>query len=458
MTTLIRAGNYHFIGIGGAGMSALARLALADGLPVSGSDQTASPPIERLRALGARVYVGHGADHLDGATVVVVSSAVPEDNPELVAARGRGLPVLHRADLLAQLLGRRRGIAVAGSHGKSTTSALIALMLVRAGCDPTMVVGADLPALGGNARLGGGSYVVAEADESDGSFIRLRPWIAVITNVDDDHLDHYRDRDGLMSAFGEFLRGLRPGGAAVLCRDDPAVCQLAARCRRDVLTYGFHAAADVTAIDLLAQGFRTDFRVLHRGSDIGRFQIGAPGRHNAQNALAALAVALRLGLDMDLVRQALSEFSGVGRRFELLNPGSAVTVVDDYAHHPTEVRATLQAARQVHSGRILVMFQPHRYSRTQLLAEEFGGAFAAADELLLAEIYPAGESPLPGVSSELIAAAVRRSGGPPVVPCPGLEDLAAQAVRRARPGDLVLSMGAGDVRRAGLAVARAVSR
>jgi UDP-N-acetylmuramate--alanine ligase len=458
MTHLVRPGSYHFIGIGGAGMSGLARLALADGARVSGSDQSPSPVLDGLAALGARVHVGHDPANLDGAGVVVVSSAVPADNPELAAARQGGMAVIHRAELLARLLARRRGIAVAGSHGKSTTTALIAMALLRTGCDPSVVVGGEVRELGSNARLGAGPYIVAEADESDGSFVRLRPWIAVVTNVDDDHLDHYRDRRDLLRAFVEFLAGVRPGGLGVLCWDDPWVRGLAGRCRRPILTYALDQPADLQGRDVAARGLRTRFRAAYRGADLGAFELGVPGRHNAQNALAALAVALHLGLDLAAVGGALAEFGGVGRRFEVLNPGGRVLVVDDYAHHPTEVRATLRAARAVAPGRILVMFQPHRYSRTRLLAEAFGGAFEDADELLLTEVYPAGEPPQPGVSAALIADAVRRHGRPAVTFCPALEDLVARAAALARPGDLVLSMGAGDVRRAGEELAKAVGR
>lgn len=458
MTMLVHRENYHFIGIGGVGMSGLARLALADGARVSGSDQSESPVLRRLAELGAQVRVGHAAANLDGATLVVVSSAVPPDNPELAAARRLGVPVVHRAELLARLFARRRGIAVAGSHGKSTTTALVALALIHGGCDPTVVVGGEVPDLGSNARLGRGRYLVAEADESDGSFVRLRPWIAVVTNIDDDHLDHYRDRTGLNRAFAEFLAGVRPGGLGVFCWNDPAVRGLARQCRRSVLTYALDRPADLVGHDVTSAGLRTRFRAEYRGASLGGFEIGVPGRHNAQNALAALGVALHLGLDLTHVAAALHGFSGVGRRFEVLNPGAPVLVVDDYAHHPTEIRATLRAARAAHPGRILVMFQPHRYSRTQLLADGFGSAFEEADELLLTEVFAAGEVPVAGVSAELIAAAVRRHGRPPVTICPLLEDLVEAALRRLRPGDLVFSMGAGDVRRAGEALARAVGR
>ncbi len=431
-------------------MSALAQIALDEGLKVSGSDQRTSPVLERLRALGAEVYAGHDAALLPAdATEVVVSTAVPADNPEVATARARGLPVVHRAEWLARLVAGGRGVAVAGSHGKSTTTAMTALGLLDGGLDPTVVIGADLPAIGGNARLGHGGYVVAEADESDGSFLRLNPHIAVVTNVDDDHLDHYGSREALMRAFATFVAQLPADGCAVLCADDPGAVQLAASSRARVLRYGFAPEADVRAADVLTQGFGSRFRVLVGGEDFGECALSVPGRHNVQNALAAVAVGVALGLDPRAVARALAPFGGVGRRFEILNPGGDPLVVDDYAHHPTEIAATLAAARAICRGRLNVAFQPHRYTRTQLLLPAFGTAFQAADRLAVLPIYAAGEAPLAGVDARQIVAAVVAASGPPAEYCGDFAEAEARLRRWTEPGDVVMVMGAGAVRRLG---------
>lgn len=448
----------HFVGIGGAGMSALAQIALAQGLRVSGSDQRTSPVLEHLRALGAEVRAGHDGAQLPAhVTEVVVSTAVPADNPEVAAAKARGLPVLHRSEWLARLMAGGDGIAVAGSHGKSTTTAMTALGLLDGGLDPTVVIGADLPAIGGNARLGDGRYVVAEADESDGSFLRLAPRIAVVTNVDDDHLDHYGSRQALAAAFATVVSRLPDDGCAVLCADDPGAAALAAACTARVLRYGLAPDADVVAADVRIQGLRSRFRVRVGGEDFGECVLSVPGRHNVRNALAAVAVGVALGLHPRAVARALAPFGGVGRRFEILNPGGDPLVVDDYAHHPTEIAATLAAARAACRGRIYVAFQPHRYTRTQLLLPAFGSAFQAADRVLVLPIYAAGEAPLAGVDARQIVAAVCEAGGPPVEFC---ADFAAAEDRLrawAGPGDVVMVMGAGDVRRLGEQMVAAAS-
>lgn len=444
------SGAVHFVGIGGAGMSALALLALGEGLKVSGSDSKSSPVLERLQTLGAEVHAGHDAGWLPEDTAeVVVSTAVPADNPEVAAARARGLPVLHRSEWLARLMAGSHGIAVAGSHGKSTTTAMVALGLLDAGVDPTVVIGADLPAIGGNARLGKGGFVVAEADESDGSFLRLQPRIAVVTNVDDDHLDHYGSRAAVAEAFATFVRRLPADGCAILCADDPGAAALAGAAQAHVIRYGLDSAADVRATDVLTQGFGSRFQVLVQGEDFGECLLSVPGRHNVVNALAAIAAGVAIGLDPRQVARSLAPFGGVGRRFEILNPGGDPLVVDDYAHHPTEIVATLAAARAVCRGRLYAAFQPHRYSRTQLLLHAFGPAFQAADQLIVLPIYAAGEAALPGVDARQIVDAVQAAGGPPVQFCHDFAAAEEQLRGWLQPGDVALVMGAGDVRRLG---------
>jgi UDP-N-acetylmuramate--alanine ligase len=446
----------HFVGIGGAGMSALALVALGEGMRVSGSDARTSPVLERLASLGAEVHTGHDAGWLPAdANEIVVSSAVPADNPEVAAARVRGIPVLHRSEWLARIMAGGHGIAVAGSHGKSTTTAMVALGLLEAGLDPTVVIGADLPAIGGNARLGRGGYVVAEADESDGSFLRLHPRIAVVTNVDDDHLDHYGSREAVARAFADFVADLPEDGCAVLCADDPAAAALAPSAHARVIRYGLTPGADIRAVDVMAQGFGSRFRVLVGGEDHGECALSVPGRHNVLNALAAIAVGVALGCDPRQVARSLGPFGGVGRRFEILNPGGDPLIVDDYAHHPTEIAATLTAARAICRGRLYVAFQPHRYTRTELLLPAFGPAFQAADRVLVLPIYSAGETPRSGVDARQIVDAVQAAGGPPAEHCADFAAAAARLREWAAPGDVVMVMGAGDIRRLGEALAAA---
>ncbi len=445
---------YHFIGIVGAGMSGLARIMLARGEKVSGCDLVDSPVVRALREAGAEVFVGHSPAHLrEGVDVVVVSAAVPEDNVELCAARERGLTVLTRGELLARLMAGYKGIAVAGSHGKTTTTSMISLVLASCGLDPTCVIGGEVRDIGGNARLGKGEYFVAETDESDGSFLLLVPYIAVVTNIDNDHLDYYREVGKIEEAFSRFLARLQPGGFAVLCTDDPRVRRLAAEARRPVVTYGLGGEAEYTAQITELAGFSSFSRVFRRGECLGELKLAVPGAHNVQNALAAVAVAEKLGLPFPEVAAALASFRGVRRRFQLVSDAGGVLIVDDYAHHPTEIATLLQAARALPRERLLVVFQPHRYTRTLLLREEFGGAFRGADLVVVVPLYPAGERPIPGVSAELIAAEVARKGQR-VISLGGLAEAVEFLVREVRPGDLVLTVGAGDVWRVGEDLAR----
>ncbi|MGH2570341.1 MAG: UDP-N-acetylmuramate--L-alanine ligase [bacterium] len=451
----------HFVGIGGTGMCGIAEVLANLGYEVSGSDVSDGDSIRRLRRLGCRVAIGHAKENLGGAQVVVVSTAVAASNPEVVAARGAGIPVIPRAEMLAELMRMKFGIAVAGAHGKTTTTWLCSLVVDQGGFDPTIVVGGRLRALDSNARLGQGRYLVAEADESDGSFLRLSPTLAVITNLDREHLDHYGSMDKLRSTFVEFANKVPFYGAAIVCADDPLARGLLPDLHRRVITYGFSEDAEVRAVNRRWEPPRTVFTVQQRGKVVGDVSLAVPGDHNVRNALAASAVGLELGIAWDGIAKALGDFSGISRRMEIRSDADGLLVIDDYAHHPTELAATLTAARGVYSDRRLVaLFQPHRYSRTQDLAEQFGAPLAKVDRLVVTSIYAAGEEPIEGVDSRGIAEAVQRAGGPPVSLVDGWEDAVDLILPETRPGDVVLTLGAGDIWKAGdlLAARFAASR
>jgi UDP-N-acetylmuramate--alanine ligase len=441
-------GRVHFIGIGGAGMSGIARILLARGIPVSGSDAKDSRAVASLRALGADVSVGHGADNIGDADTVVVSSAIRETNPELVEARRRGVRVIPRAAALAAVMVGRRAVAVAGTHGKTTTTSLLTVALQHCGADPSFAIGGQLNESGANAHNGSGEVFVAEADESDGSFLLYEPDAAVVTNVEPDHLDHYGTGAAVEAAFDAFVDRIRPGGLLVTCADDPGARRLAdvARGRDiDVRTYGESPDADVRIVGLQLQGGRPAFEVVDTGRRIGGIRLQIPGRHNALNAAGALAVGLGLGFAAGELRDGLSGFSGTRRRFELKGIAEGVRVYDDYAHHPTEVTAVLAAAREVvGNGRLVVAFQPHRYSRTAAFVTDFGRALGRADEVVVMEVYAAGEDPIPGASGSSVAAAVPLPAGA-VVYEPSWSAVAKHLADRVKPGDLVLTLGAGDV-------------
>ena len=445
----------HFVGIGGIGMSGIAELLVNLGYLVSGSDQRRSPVTDRLATLGVRVGVGHDAAHVGEADVVVVSSAVKPTNPEICEAVRRQIPVIPRAEMLAELMRLRYAIAVAGAHGKTTTTSMIAIMLERAGLDPTAVIGGRLSAFGSNARLGQGELMVAEADESDRSFLKLFPTIAVITNIDHEHLEQYGGFDDLQQAFVDFANKVPFYGAVVACLDDPHLAAVLPRMTRRVATYGLDAAgADVTAADIVVGPLAIAATVARRRratSDspaaletLGRLALLVPGRHNLQNALAAVVVGLELGLPFDRIAAGLEAFRGAERRFEVRGEPNGILVVDDYGHHPTEIAAALEAARSMHR-RLVVAVQPHRYSRTKALLGAFGPALAAADHIVLADIYAAGEDPIPGVTVASLAAAIRGSVGAVVEVAPSLDEVVAAIVRVARPGDVVVTFGAGSI-------------
>jgi UDP-N-acetylmuramate--alanine ligase len=442
--------HVHFVGIGGSGMSGIAEVLLNLGYRVSGSDQKASPVTERLVEQGARVFLGHAPSHVEGAHVVVTSTAVRPDNPEVDEAKRSSIPVIPRAEMLAELMRMKYGVAVAGSHGKTTTTSMVALVLDRGGLDPTVVLGGRLGVLGSGARLGKGEYMVAEADESDRSFLKLSPTLAVVTNIDREHLDTYRDLEDLQDTFVGFVNKVPFYGGAILCLDDPPLQDILPRVERHFVTYGLSAQAQVSARHLVLGPEKTTLEVLEAGTPLGSLTLTVPGAHNVQNALAACAVGLELGIAFPKIREALEGFRGVDRRFQVRGEAGGVTVVDDYGHHPTEIKATLDALRTRAAGRrTLVLFQPHRYSRTSLLWDDFCRAFHQADVLLVTDIYPAGEEPVPGVTSEELAFSIAERGHRQAAYAGDLREAADRLFAEAREGDYVLTLGAGSVWTAG---------
>ncbi len=441
----------HFVGIGGTGMCGLAEILLTLGYDVTGSDlSTGTEAVERLTRLGARVSAGHDAGHVAGADLMVISSAIAADNPEVVAARRTGLPILKRGQMLAEIMRLKYGVAVAGAHGKTTTTSLIGHVLFCAGLDPTVVVGGRVRSLESNARLGGGNIFVAEADESDGSFLEIRPTVAVVTNIDREHLDHYRNVDAIQDAFLSFIAGVPFYGAAVLCADDPRVRAIRPQVNRPVILYGFSPEANVRASHARCDGRQSRFAVWVDDREIGEFQVPLPGQHNILNALACIAVAFFLEVPSEEIRDALASFEGVGRRFETRAQAAGVTHLDDYGHHPTEIRAVLRAAREVFgTRRLVVLFQPHRYTRTAALHAEFAGAFADADLVVLTDIYAAGEMPIQGVTGEVLRDQITVGSRVRVIYAP-TEEAAVTAVSEAlQAGDVLLTLGAGSVWRWG---------
>lgn len=438
----------HFIGIGGVGMSGLAKILLEKGYPVSGSDLAKSETTELLSSLGANIFVGHHPDYLSPAVDrVVISSAIKEQNPELRKAKSLNIPVLLRAELLSELMVEQKAIAVAGSHGKTTTSSMIAWCLEKNGWDPTIVIGGEVNNIGVNAKLGQGSFMVAEADESDGSFLKLHPYTAVVTNVEDDHLDHYGSFDKLVQAFDDFLGLVPPAGFSVVCTDFPVTQALADR-HPKVVTYGCGEDAHFRAVQTELTASYSKATIEYKGTYLGRLELMVPGMHNIYNALGAIAVCVELGMPFGKVTEALACFQGAKRRFQLLGDVRGIKVVDDYAHHPTEIMATLSAARQLEPKTLWAVFQPHRFSRTQQLYQEFGRAFDNADRVIVSDIYAAGESPIPGVSAQLIADALR-ANGVEVTYLPHQESIISFLLEHLSEGDLVLTLGAGDIWKTG---------
>jgi len=450
-------GPVHFIGIGGAGMSPLAEVLLARGFAVSGTDIRASAITERLQAHGARVQIGHAAEALNGAATVVCSTAIRPDNPELQAARERGLPILHRSELLGELLAGKHGIAVAGTHGKSTTSGMIATILTEAGLDPTAIVGGEVRNLGGHHRVGAGPQFVLEACESDSSFLNYLGCSQVITSLEPDHLDQHHSFENLREVFRKFVALGRPDGFLVYCADSAELRDLAGLAPGKPVSYGHAGGADFRVSDVATDVRTCAFDLRGPDRESCRIRLAVPGEHNAMNAAAAFAAARQVGVEPETAAQALGAFVGVERRFQVLFEGRDMLVVDDYAHHPTEIEATLATARRVWLGRVIAIFQPHLFSRTQLLMDGFARAFGDADEVIIAEIYPAREDPIPGVTGERLAEAIRARGpGKPVHSFSTKEAIVADLLPRLSAGDMLLSIGAGDIHKVGEELAAAL--
>lgn len=443
---LLAKKHVHFIGIAGMGMSAIARIMIERGYIVSGSDLRSTELTENLQKMGATIYQGHAKENLAAAEVVVYSSAVPADNPEILGAKQADLLLLHRADALARIINESQGLAVAGAHGKTTTTLMLGLTLAACGLDPTVIVGAFSDDLEGNARLGRGPYVVAEACESDHSFLKYRPYGAIITNVDPDHLENYEgDYSKLIAAYVEFLDKVRPDGFSVLCADDPLLRDMYRKAKHPSYTYGFNQQADYRACNLEFNSSGCTFDIHFQGKPLAPIVLSVTGEHNVLNALAVLATGHRLGIDSALLAQGLKSFHGARRRFQRLGEHNGIMVIDDYAHHPTEIKATLQAAKLQGKKRVVAFFQPKRYTRTKFLFQEFTEAFHDADILILSEIYPFGEAPIPGITSQALKEAIEQKTGREVLLLPYCHtEIVAKLLEILKPGDLAMIMGAGD--------------
>jgi len=447
----------HFVGIGGIGMSGIAEVLLNSGYVVTGSDLQESEATRRLRSLGAQIFVGHEEENLSGnPSVVVISTAVKYSNPEVLEARRRHIPVIPRAEMLAELMRMKYGVAVAGSHGKTTTTSMISAVLSTAGLDPTMVIGGRVHMFGTNAKMGQGEFLVAEADESDGSFLLLSPTIAVVSNIDKEHMDFHQTMERLNESFLTFINNVPFYGLAVLCIDDANVRGLLPKVRKRFATYGLSAESDFSAQDLRMTAAGVEFAVLHHGKSLGDLRLHLPGRHSATNALAAVAVANELEIPFPRVTEALGAFTGIHRRFEMKGEPKGIMVIDDYGHHPTEIRATIGAIRDSWKRPLTVVFQPHRYTRTRDLFDEFLTAFEGADRLVLTEIYPAGEDPISGITGEALYQAIKRKGHLDVEFVPDKNQIVAQLAEKLNGGEIALTLGAGDIYKVGEALVEAL--
>ncbi len=451
----------HFVGIGGIGMSGIAEVLLNLGYKVSGSDLRKSAVTARLANLGAAISEGHRGENVTGAEVVIVSSAVHRDNPEVVAAHEQHIPVIQRAEMLAELMRLKYGIAIAGMHGKTTTTSMVAAVMAAGGLDPTVVVGGRVDAMGSNARLGKSHYLVAEADESDRSFLKLSPILSVVTNIDREHMDCYHDMEDVERTFLQFMDAVPFYGMVVACNDNDDLRRLLAGVKRRTVTYGLREDSDFRISHLQCgrsneSAALSRFRVNYRGQDLGEFELRVPGAHNVSNATAAIAVGIGLDVPVEQIRQGLAGFNGVDRRFQLIGSAEGVTVIDDYGHHPTEIRATLAAARQCGFAKVHVIFQPHRYSRTQLLIDEFATAFRDADSVLVLDIYAASEPQIPGITGEMLANRITESGGQEALYVASFAEATELAARAAKPGDMILTLGAGSIWQLGPQVLQAL--
>ena len=442
----------YLIGIGGAGMSGIAEVLLNRGYLVGGSDLRLSSSTERLILLGASINQGHVGGHLDGADVVVVSSAISSNNPELSEARRRKIPIIPRAEMLAELMKMKYGITVAGTHGKTTTTSMVATVLGHGGMDPTVVLGGRLNAFGSNAKLGAGEFMVVEADESDRSFLLLSPTLVVMTNIDEDHMECYSGIDDLKNTFVQFVNKVPFYGAVVLCWDEDAIRSIIPQIKRRIISYGFSPGSDLHVTEASYLGFRSEFRLDHHGQTLGKFKLNMPGKHNILNAVAAVAVGLDLGISPRVLRSSLARFTGPDRRFQLKGQVRGVTLIDDYGHHPTEISATLEAARYLGGKRLVVIFQPHRYSRTQYCFEAFAQVFHEAHLVVLTDIYAAGEDPIDDLNSAELVRAIRRNGHRNAHYFGGLDETISKVIPRLKTGDIVITMGAGNISKVGEAL------
>ena len=437
----------HFVGLGGIGMSGIAEILIDQGFSVTGSDKTPSENTERIASLGAKLRIGHDAKNLDNdVDALVYSSAVSPDNPEIVEAQKRKIPVIRRAEMLAEVMRLKYGIGIAGTHGKTTTTSMVSLVLMEGGIDPTVIVGGRLHGLAGsNARLGKGDFIVVEADEFDRSFLSITPTIAVLTTLETDHLDCYRDLEDIKSAFIQFAAKVPFYGFVVLCLDEPALQEIMPKIKKKIITYGLNSQADLQAVDIIHKNNVSRFVVVHEGKELGEIELQIPGKHNVQNALAAISVGLELKVPFAKVKAGIEKFTGVFRRWEVKAEVDGVTVVDDYAHHPTEIKATLAGAKSGWRRRVVCVFQPHLYSRTRDFYDEFGRSFFNADVLVLTDVYPAREEPIQGINGELIANAAKEFGHKQVFYIPDKQNLPDFLVKIKQKGDIIITMGAGDI-------------
>jgi UDP-N-acetylmuramate--alanine ligase len=452
-----QAEHVHFIGIGGYGMSAIAKVMLEMGYRISGSDLAQQELTEKLKAKGAQVFIGHEAQNVSGADLVVYSTALAKDNVEMQAAEDLKIPIIHRSQMLGRLMNERKGIAVAGAHGKTTTSSMIALVMEICGIDPTYIIGGEIMNVGSNAKAGKGDYVVAEADESDGTFLQYHPTLALVNNIEADHLENYNgDFENLKKAYAQFLSQVRPGGKAVVCRDDFFLSEMIPQIQSEVITYGIHSDADYVASDICLGDRKVTFSVQHKGVTLGQIGLSVPGKHNVYNALATLITCLEAGLSFEQIADAILEFRGAKRRFQVLGEVGDILVIDDYAHHPTEIQATISAAKAT-GKRIVAVFQPQRYTRTYYLFEQFSRSFEEADEVIITDIYsPAGEKRIEGVDSAKLVDLIRSNSNPNVQHIPTRDEVLEYLTRHVKQGDLVLTMGAGDIWKAADGLAKAL--
>jgi len=452
-----KSDKMHFLGIGGIGMSGIAEILINLGYKVSGSDIRESDITRRLAALGAKIFIGHKASNINDYNVIVTSSAINPNNPEILEARKKRIPVIHRSEMLAELVRLKHGIGVAGTHGKTTTSSMLSYILYRGGINPTAIIGGKVLNFDSNARTGQGEYIVFEADESDGSFLRLLPTIAVVTNIDADHMDYYKYFEGLKDAFLKYINNVPFYGYAILCLDDNVVAELLPKVERPFVTYGFSENANFRAKNVKNHYNNTTFDCFFNKDLLGNVEIPLLGNHNVLNSLAVISVALEIGIEFEIIKQGLKEFKGVGRRIEKIGEEKGILLLDDYGHHPTEIKATLQAIKSI-GRRVIVLFQPHRFTRTQLLWDDFGAAFGDADTVVLTEIYPAGEEPIEGVSSNLIKNSIEKHDGKKVNIVSRHEEIPDFVLKTAKEGDIILTLGAGDIYKTGPMILDAIKR